>query len=200
MAWVTLGGGIEREGPPDSDAQGRVASHLGLPGKWRLGSRAAGGMSPWLLQPTQGDLRKGRTLYDHTPSIIYTLETEMATRAWERERWQGDSDPRPPKTWDQGKRRMRGHNWMPIFLLLQKTRETWPFQTTNDQIGCIWSYLSPLPATSCYRASAHAIPSDLSSLPFPPPPILPIRASPSPSHLLYAQADPCSSVAETCSH
>ena len=87
MACVTLGEGVEREGPPDSDAQGRAASHLGLLGKWRLGSRAAGGVSLWLPQPTQGDPRKGRTLRDHTPTIIYTLEMEIATRAWEREKW-----------------------------------------------------------------------------------------------------------------
>lgn len=101
---------MEREGPPDSDAQGRAASHLGLPEEWKLGSRAAGGVSPWLPQPTQGDPREGRTLHDHTPTIICTLETEMAQGPGRERGGQGDSDQLPPKTWDQGKRWIRGHD------------------------------------------------------------------------------------------
>lgn len=49
---------MEREGSPDSDAQGRVASHLGLPEEWKLGSRAAGGVSP--ISPNQLRVTPGK--------------------------------------------------------------------------------------------------------------------------------------------
>lgn len=54
---VALDRGVE-EYLPDTDAWGRVASHLGLPRKWRLSSKAAGGGFPWFLPPTPSDTRE----------------------------------------------------------------------------------------------------------------------------------------------